>query len=162
MSVRQTELLRIRKQNVPVDLALPGAPPRPVEIFLAEHQAHEFRRQHVLDLLEQGPPFLPARDFATGVWEVLHKDALLWIRVALGPQGETLEAGDELFDVEKRVRVEVSGGEPLEGDLLYSAPEQAARVVDYLNQDGRYFRLWEGDRLYLVNKAFVLRVIELS
>jgi hypothetical protein len=160
--VRQTELLRIRKQNVPVDLALPGAPPRPVEIFLAEHQAHEFRRQHVLDLLEQGPPFLPARDVATGAWEILHKDAVLWIRVSLGPAGENLEAGDELFEVEKRVRVEISGGDPLEGDLLYSAPEQAARVVDYLNQEARFFRLWEGDRLYLINKTFVLRVMELA
>ncbi len=160
--MRQTELLRIRKQNVPVDLALPGAPPRPVEIFLAEHQAHEFRRQHVFDLLEQGAAFLPARDFASGVWEIFHKDALLWIRVPLGPTGENLEAGDELFDFEKRVRIELQGGDPLEGELLYSAPEQAARVVDYLNQEGRFFRLWQGDRLYLINKVFVLRVIELS
>src|SRR5713226_124544 len=108
--MRQTELLRVRKQNVMVDLALAGTQPRTVEVFLAEHQAHTFRRQHVLDLLEQEISFLPARDFASGVWENFNKDSLLWIRVALGPLGDEEEGADELFDIQKRVRVELHGG----------------------------------------------------
>jgi hypothetical protein len=159
--MRQTELLRVRKQNVPVDLALADSQPRSVEIFLAEHQAHEFRRQHVFDLLEHDAAFLPARDFASGQWEIFNKDSVLWIRIPRGSLGEGEEA-EELFDLEKKVRVELRGGEPLEGELLYSMPEASTRVIDYLNQEGRFFRLWQADLLYLVNKAFVSRVAELG
>ena len=158
--MRQTELLRVRKQNVPVELALPGSPPRPVEVFLAEHHAHEFRRQHVLDLLEQPAAFLPARDFTSGVWEVFNKDALLWIKVPLSPQGGGEEANDELFDFRQKVRVDLTSGAPLDGELLYSAQEQETRVTDYMNLEGRFFRLWREDDVYLVNKSYVLRVIE--
>ena len=51
-------------------------------------------------------------------------------------------------------------GAPLEGELLYSAQEQETRVTDYMNIEGRFFRLWREDDVYLVNKSFVLRVIE--
>jgi hypothetical protein len=160
--MRQTEILRVRKQNVPVELALANTAPRSVEIFLAEHQAHEFRRQHILDLLESGPAFLPARDQTTGSWEIFNKDALVWIRVPLGPLGESEEGGsEELFDYRAPVRVELHGGPALDGEFLYSAPEESSRPVDYLNQTGRFFRLWNSEHLYLVNRSFVLRVIEL-
>ncbi len=158
--MRQTEVLRARKQNVPVELALPGSPPRPVEVFLAERHAHEFRRQHVLDLLEQPAPFLPARDFSTGVWEVFNKDALLWIKIPLSPSDESDGTQEELFDFRKKVRVELLFGVPLDGDLLYSLPEPGTRINDYLNREGRCFRLWQTEHLFLVNKTFVLRVIE--
>ena len=159
--MRQTELLRVRKQNVPVEITLAGSDPRLVEVFLAEHQANQFRRQHVFDLLEQPSAFLPARDFASGVWEVFNKDALLWIKVPLGPLGGVEEGGEELFDFRKKARVELLGGKPLDGDLLYSLPEPATRINDYLNREGRFFRLWQADFLYLVNKAFVVRVVEI-
>jgi hypothetical protein len=160
--MRQTEILRVRKQNVPVELALADTAPRRVEIFLAEHQAHEFRRQHILDLLEGGPAFLPARDETTGSWEIFNKEALLWIRVPLGPLGESDSTGsEELFDFRSRVRIELLRGPALEGELLYSAPEEASRPVDYLNETGRFFRVWNTEHLYLVNRSFVLRVIEL-
>jgi hypothetical protein len=160
--MRQTEILRVRQQNVPVELALADSVPRPVEIFLDEHQAHAFRRQHILDLLEGEAAFLPARDSATGVWEIFNKAALIWIRVPLEPLGQGgAESSDELFDFQSRVRVELRGGPPIDGDLLYSAPEEASRAVDYLNAAGRFFRLWDTHHLYLVNRSFVLRVIEL-
>ncbi len=139
----QTELLRIPKEAFAVELALAGAVPRRVEVFLAEQRANEFRRQVVLDLLD--------------------KDALLWIGVPLAPFGSQAAAGeDELFEFRRPVRVDLIGGEPLEGELLYSAPEQSTRLVDYLNEPGRFLRLWAKETLYLINKAFVLRVIEIG
>ncbi len=158
--MRTTELLRIRKQNVLVDLALPGTPPREVEIFLPEYGTQPYRRQHVLDLLEQSRPFLPARDRISGSWELFNRDILLWVRVPRGRLGEDEHGEDELFDFEKKVRVDFDQGESIEGELLYSAPGEETRVADYLNQDGRFFSLWQGEHLYLVNKASVLRVVE--
>jgi hypothetical protein len=158
--MRTTELLRIRKQNVAVDLAFPGSAPREVEVFLPEYGGQPYRRKHVLDLLEQSVGFLPARDRASGSWELFNRDSLLWVRVPRGRLGEDEQAEDELFDFEKKVRVEIDEGEPLEGELLYSAPGAETRVADYLNQEGRFFSLWHGENLYLINKAFVLRVVE--
>ncbi|MGH9365710.1 MAG: hypothetical protein ACRD1B_10680 [Thermoanaerobaculia bacterium] len=160
----QTEVLRIRKQAVLVELALAGSEARQVEVFLAEHQAHEFRRQHVIDLLQSMYSFLPARDGETGLWELFNKDVLMWIRVRLAPLGaeEAESEDDELFDFRKNVRVDLMGGSPLQGELLYSAPEESTRTADYLNLEGRFFHLWQEGYLYLVNKSFVQRIVELA
>ena len=152
----QTEFLRVRKQNVAVDLALAGISPRRMELFLPEQPTREDRRQQVLHFLETGLTFLPARD-ASGRWEILNRDAIVWIRISLGEIGED---ADELFDFRQRVRVDLTSGEPLDGELLYSAQEQETRVTDYMNFEGRFFRLWHGDDVYIVNKSFVLRIIE--
>lgn len=156
------EALKVPKRAVAVELALAGREPRPVEVYVAEHQAHAFRRQDVLDLLEHEQAFLPARDVADGAWVMFNKDTVVWMSLPVAALGEDADddGGDELFDYRREVRVEVHGGPPLEGELLYSTPAERARVVDYLNQTGRFVRLWTADRLYLVNKAYVLRVAE--
>jgi hypothetical protein len=158
--VTQAEPLRIPKEAFAVELALAGAAPRRVEVFLAEQRANEFRRQYVLDLLEGARAFLPARDTATGKRETFNKDALLWICVPLAPFGSQAAGEEELFEFRHPVRVDLIGGEPLAGELLYSAPAESTRLVDYLNAPGRFLRLWSKETLYLINKAFVLRVVE--
>lgn len=151
----QTEFLRVRNQNVSVELALAGVAPRRVEIFLPEQPTREDRRQQILHFLEKGPAFLPARESDSGQWEIVNRNAILWIR--LGPLEDDTE---ELFDFRQRVRVDLLSGEPLEGELLYSAQEQESRVTDHMNDAGRFFRLWRGDDVYLVNKSYVSRVLE--
>jgi hypothetical protein len=158
--VNQTETLRISKQAVAVDLTLAGGRPRRVEIFLAEHRANEFRRQDVLDLLENINAFLPVHDAGSSERELINKDALLWICMPLTPFGSEPDAPEELFEFRRPVRVELLGAGALDGDLLYSAPEESTRIVDYLNQTGRFLRLWAKDRLYLINKTFVSRIVE--
>jgi hypothetical protein len=157
----QTAPLRVRKQAVAVELALAGGTPRRVEIFVAEYRDNEFRRQDVLNLLEHIQAFLPARDSASGLWEIFNKDALLWIGVPLSPFGsEPAGTDQELYEFRRPVRVDLIGAEPIHGDLLYSARQESTRVMDYLNETGRFFRVWSEERLYLVNKAFVLRVVQ--
>ena len=153
--------LRIRKQAVAVELALAAGEPRRVEVFVAEHRHNEFRRQDVLDLLEHVQAFLPARDAASGRWEIFNKDALLWIGVPVAPFGsEPAAAPEELFEFRRPLRVDLMGERSLSGELLYSAPAESTRVVDYVNEPGRFLRLWTRDFLYLINKAFVLRLVE--
>jgi hypothetical protein len=158
--VNQTETLRISKQAVAVDMTLAGGQPRHVEIFLAEHRANEFRRQDVLDLLEKEHAFLPVQDAGSSAGEIINKDALLWIGVPLTPFGSEADAPEELYEFRHPVRVELLGTAALEGDLLYSAREESTRIIDHLNEAGRFLRLWAKDRLYLINKTFVLRVVE--
>jgi hypothetical protein len=159
--VNQTEL-RVSTKAVAVDLTLAGGRPRRVEIFLAEHRANEFRRQDVLDLLENVNAFLPVRDARSADREIINKDALLWIGVPLAPFGTEPDAAEELFEFRRPVRVELLGTSSIDGDLLYSAREESTRIVDYLNETGRFVRLWARDRLYLINKTYVLRIVETS
>ena len=159
--MKETETLRIAKKAVAVDLTLEGGQPRRVEIFLAEHRANEFRPQDVLDLLENVNAFLPVRDLGSSEQEVINRDALLWIGVPLTPMGVEPDASEQLlFEFRRAVRVELLGAAALHGDLLYSAPQESTRLVDYVNEPGRFLRLWAKDRLYFISKTFVLRIVE--
>ena len=157
---RQTKLLWVPKQNVEVDVALAGIAPRRVELFLPDQPTPHDRRQEILYFLEKGMPFFPARETSTGRWEIVNRSALLWIRLPLESLGALGDDTEELFDFRHRVRIDLISGEPLEGELLYSAQKQETRVTDYLNVEGRSFHLWHGDDVYLVNKSCVRRVIE--
>jgi hypothetical protein len=160
MNMRHTEILRVRKQIVAVDIALAGLPPRPVEVFLAENDIRQYRRQQLLDLLEHGPPFVPVRDSAEARWDIVNRDLVVWVRVPPASLAVAGEEADELFDIRQKVDIELTSGPALSGELLYSAEETLTRVTDYMNQQGRFFRLWKGEDLYFVHKPFVIRVIE--
>jgi hypothetical protein len=147
-----TKDLRIPKRTVKVLLALDGHEPREAELFVAEQRPHDPRPEDVHGLLEEGGAFLPARD-AGGAF-LFARAAVAWLGLPL----PDLEG--ELFDEQHEVRVELEGGAVLDGELLYSPPEGRGRVVDHLNAPGRFLRLFGPDRLYLVDKAHVLRVVE--
>ena len=157
----QADPLRVPKEPFAVDLALARFVPRRVVIYLAGQGPEELLRQRVLGLLEHAQAFLPAHDEATGKWEIFNKDALLWIGVPLAPFGSAA-AEEELFDFRRTVGVDLVGAEPLVGELLYSAPEENTRLVDYLNEPGRFLRLWSKETLFLINKAFVRRIVEIA
>jgi hypothetical protein len=153
--------LRVPKKTLEVDLALVGASPRRVELFLAEHGSHDFDRQHVLELLDQSESFIPIRDLETGEWESFNSSAVVWIGIS-GSSVDGDGSGDELFEHRRPVLVALSGGTWLEGEVLYSAADAGPRLVDHLNRKDRYFRLWKADQVFLVNKNWVLRVVENS
>jgi hypothetical protein len=158
--MRHTEILRVRKQVVAVELALENMPSRSVEVFLAAQEIQQYQRQQLLELLEHGTPFLPIRDATAERWEIANRDRILWVRVPPASFPAAGEETEELFDIRQKVVVELTSGPPLEGELLYSAEESLTRVTDYMNQQGRFFRLWKNEDLYFVHKPFVTRVIE--
>ena len=151
--------LRVRKDPFEVELALAGRAPRRVELYLAEHGSHGFSRQRVLDLLEQGNGFLPAVDVETGRWETFNANAVSWIGMSRDSV-EAESAGDELFEHRKVVRLTLTGGVSLEGEVLYSAPDGEARLVDYLNRPERFLRIWNGEQVYIVRKETVVLAVE--
>lgn len=159
--------LRLPKFPVAVELSLAGRGPLAVEVFVAEHLATNYRRQHVIDLLENDTAFLPARQVEGDRFLVFNKAAVVWVGIPLAsgqlPVEESAEATEtELYDTQREVEVELSTGASLRGNVLYSLPPESARVADYLNQPGRFMRLWTGDQVYLINKAYVLSVAELG
>jgi len=97
---------------------------------------------------------------------LVNKATLSWAAISLTdgalPVEEAEPPEDELYDVRCDVCVHIVGQPSVEGRVLYSPPEDHSRVADYLNQPGRFVRLWTNERLYLVNKDQVQRVIEFS
>lgn len=159
--------IKVPKIPVTVDVTLEGQPVRALEIFIAEHQSHAYRRQHVIDLLESpDASFLPARDVDADEFSLFNKEALVTVGIPLSdgelPVEEIPETiDDELFDIRAMVRVDLRRSGSVTGRVLYSPPARQARVADYLNQPGRFFRLWTDSHVYLINKAYVVRVAEL-
>ena len=165
--------LRVPIITVRAEIMLQGGTVRTSELFVAEHQAHDFRRQLVTDLLESATAFVPLRACegpgeVPGQVELLNKEAMVWLRVPLTAGEPPVEEKSdpaspdvELFDEMHAVRVDLLSTDALAGNILYSPTAMGhGRVVDYLNDPGRLFRLWTGEHLYLVNKRFVVRVVE--
>jgi hypothetical protein len=159
--------LRLPKFPVAVELALSGRAVRTVEVFVAEHKDHAYSRQQLLDLLDAPAAFLPARDPTRGGVFLFNKETIVWVAISLSggalPVEEEPEAAEiQLFEVRQRVEVELIDGARLIGEILYTPPAEKARTVDHLNQASRFLRLWTVDRVYLINKSFVLGVAELD
>jgi hypothetical protein len=144
--------LHVPKRAVDVELKLAGRDSVRVQVWVPREDpvpAHAVR-----ELLEHASAFLPAREPAAKQTVVFNKEVVEWAAL----EGEGLE--DELYESRHDVRLELIGGGELAGELLYSMPQDHARVADYLNAAGRFVRLWVGERLLLVNKAYIERVIE--
>jgi hypothetical protein len=141
--------LRVPKDVVAAELALAGEAPRRVELFVVAGRG-------LAEMLEHEAPFFPVREVGGAAGgAIVNKAALAWIAVAIA------DADDgELYSERRVVRVELAGGEALEGELLYSPAEGRARVVDQLNEEGRFVRLWQAERVWFVNKLLIARVIE--
>ena len=149
-----------------VELSLDGAAPRAVEVYVTEHVSAVAGRQHVVDLLTSSENFLPARELGESSWALLNKTTITWVSMSLvTDQTASTEVeesvDDELFDVRKPIAAYLVGGARMVGELLYSPPLGRSRVADFLNDSGRFFRLWTPEAMYLVNKRYVARVIEL-
>ena len=153
--------LRIPKIPVTVELAIEGQGMASVKVYVAEHLAGSMRRQRVLDLLESEPLFLPALDDDGP--RIINKATLKWVSISLLDGALPVEeemVDSMLYDERRSVVVELVGGDLLAGDLLYSQPPERSRVVDYLNRGGRFLRLWNPEKVLLVNKDRIISVRE--
>jgi hypothetical protein len=163
--------------SVAVRLAIVGAPPAAVEVFVPE-VPRTGRGQLFDDIaaqLEGDARFLPVRT-ANRV-RLIGKHAIAWVAIARQapdapppPPSATLaaepasEAPEELtlFDHQHFVEIELAHGTKLIGTLLDSAPAERSRVIDHLNRAGRFLRLWTTDQHYLIQAIQVVAVTELG
>jgi len=168
---RSTATLKVPTVPVPVELALAGDMRLRVQLFVPD-RARTGRTQLALDLaaaLDADPPFLPARE--PGGHVVLYaKAAIAWVSIGLAdpaPAADAEAAGDEpsevttLYEQQHDVEVVIDRGTTLIGHVLYTAPPDRQRVVDHLNQPGRFLRLWTSDQLFVIGKRHVVRVREI-
>ncbi len=157
-TTEQLDDVKVRRDSVTAQVSVDCAEARCMVLSVEERDPRSWRRQDLLDLLESDGRFLPARELE-GRWVLLSKRSIAW--VAHDPDVETGgEGGEGLFDVEHVVDVEFRDGSVMRGALRYAAPPARARVKDFLNEAGRFFRLYRDGRIVVVNKAFVACVRE--
>ncbi len=146
------EDLKVHKNRLAVEVALRDGEKRQVHLFLAEHEAHSFHQQRVSSLLEDSRHFLPAYAVDEDTFLFLSKEAIGWLSMS---RTDELDGEMELFDEDHTVEVRLLDRTSLTGELMYSPPVGGARIVDHLNAEDRYFQLYDSERIYFIDKAFV-------
>lgn len=116
--------------------------------------AGAMRPEEWLDLPATFFPFLPD-DAPAPV--LMNKGELLVLSVP-APEEESAAPG-EAPTPRRRLRVEL-GGARVDGVATLALPKGMSRVLDLVNAPGRFLALRDGDRLHLVHKARITRVIE--
>jgi hypothetical protein len=164
----RTSELKLPTMVITVRLAIVGAPPSAVEMFVPD-VPRRGRSQLLDDLatqLDGEARFVPVR--TTSRVRLIAKHAIAWIAIDRRgpdePPAEPAEIPEELtlFDHQHFVEVELAHSTKLIGTLLDSAPANHARVGDHLNHSGRWLRLWTTDQHYLINVQQVVAVTELG
>lgn len=156
--------LRLPTTPVVVEVALVGRMPEEVVLHLAVSPDQPMHAGALIDLLEQHEPFLPAQPIDDRRFVFLRREAVARVSLArstAATAGELLDE-EELFDVDAGVRIELDGGEAVEGRLLFTGAPGRERVSDHLNAPGRFLRVYTPDRLHLVHKHHVARIVELD
>lgn len=161
--------LRLPTVAVAVRVALVGRPDLLAAQVFVSDVPRSGRTQlidDVVQLFEGEGMFVPMR-CESGV-RLYGKDALAC--VALRRQQPEAATGDDpehsevftLFDHQHRVEMELVSGMRLEGSLMDSSPSNRSRAVDHLNRVGRFVRLWSAEEHYLVHKAQIVQVTEMT
>jgi hypothetical protein len=165
---QRTSELKLPTMVVTVRLAIVGASPSAVEIFVPD-VPRRGRGQLLDDLATQlggETRFVPVR--TSSRVRLIAKHAVAWISIDRRDPDEApvepvvIPEDLTLFDHQHFVEVELAHGTKLIGTLLDSAPADHSRVGDHLNQSGRWLRLWTTDQHYLINVQQVVAVTELG
>ncbi len=59
------------------------------------------------------------------------------------------------------VVIECPGGR-FEGEVLLDTPSNQRRLVDYVNQPGAFIALHKGEKVHLIQKRLMIRIIQTS
>ncbi len=149
---------RIPKRRVAARLAVTGATPRAVELFLADRARGHDGPERPSDVLNGAEPFFAV---ASGFGEVLlvHRDAVCVISVAAD-----LELGEDALDAEDlaasdahvaEVEALLEDDTRVEGTVVWLLASGHERLVDLLNDPAPFVVVREGETCHLVNKSRV-------
>lgn len=148
------EEFRVPKWQTPVEIALSDGTRSTYDLFLAERIAEANRPEHVSDRLSAPDLFLPVLDPAQGTVGFIRKASIAWARVSRDFE----PISDDELPLRQEIRLILSGGQTLTGNLAWSVRPGGNRLQDALNWHEAWMRLVEPDSVVLVNKSLVLKV----
>jgi hypothetical protein len=100
--------------------------------------------------------FFPFRLEGTILTEIVAKAAVVRLSFIPPPAREE----DTEVPVDRcEVAIECPGGR-FEGEVLMDTPSNQRRVLDYVNQPGAFISLHKGEKVHLIQKRLVIRIIQ--
>jgi hypothetical protein len=148
--------LRVPKRRLPVEVVLPGgATPRGGRLLDGWAPGHG-GPETVSDLLNGRDEFIPAFDEEAAAMAFLHRQAVAVARLPAGSEPDP--AGEVTIPTEHEVEVALADGSRLRGFVSFVLPPERGRLVDFLNEKDRFFRLAEPGGVALVSRAHVASV----
>ena len=152
--------LRVPKRKTPVEFALVGGTRRHVVVFLSELAPNHAGPERISDLVNAQADFFPALDPGRNAMCFFHRDSIATVRVAA--ELEPTEDTQHTIPLEHEVEIRLFDGSLVHGLVTYVLPPDRARVIDFLNEAPRFFRVLEKDAVVLVNKRHVSEVVAMN
>jgi hypothetical protein len=151
---------QIPKRKVRATVCIPGEADRATWLYLGETAECHFGPERPSDLLNGSSPFIPATD-DDGTFTLLQRDAISACTIAVEAEaGATPNAAGAESAISHTIRVRLSGGRELAGELTFVRPEGQQRLQDGLNGSEPFFAVWDGDHVHLINRRHVIWIAQ--
>jgi hypothetical protein len=147
---------RVPTHAVEAEIEIEGGRREEVTFYLANvAQTHE-GSETMGEALNRRRKFVPVRSRATSEIVLVRRSAIVTVRVALVERPHLGQAVEGLTSFIDFVRLELHGGEMLEGAVATRLPPENARMSDYFNLDAADFApVSVGESIVYVNKEFI-------
>lgn len=147
----ETESLRIPTNPCEASLVLVGGDRKEVVIFLSPSSGLHPGVETIEEFLGGDRAFLPARLKVEEENVLVNRSSLLYLEV--GQEAPTLLSREESVAVPMEiVRVELEGGEAVEGALRMHGPIGNQRISDEFNREEDFLPLESADKVIYFNK----------
>jgi hypothetical protein len=145
--------MTLKKQPLHVRVCFSDGARTEGEVFLSEETDAMPAHAMLNWLVELGDGFFPLRE-SDGRTAIVHTSAVRWMAA---------QRGDEpMLAARRNVRVDLEGGERLEGVVSLDVPTTSPRVSDLFNEPRPYVPLDVGSEQYALNRRTILRVYDLG
>ncbi len=146
----------VATRAVEAEIEIEGGRREEVTFFLANAAATHEGTETVAEVLNRRRKFVPVRSRTTKELLLVRRSAMVTVRVAQEENAQSSQGVEGLVSFIDFVRLELHGGEVLEGAVSTLMPPENPRMSDYFNLDGPDFApLRMGESLVYVNKEFI-------
>jgi hypothetical protein len=138
------------------EIEIEGGRREDVTFYLADSAETHEGAETMAEALNRPRKFVPVRSRATSELFLVRRSAIVTVRVARAERPHLVQTVEGLTSFIDFVRLELHGGEVLEGAVATLLPPENARMSDYFNLDSADFApLSVGESVVYVNKEFI-------
>lgn len=155
----QSDSYRIPKHQVSAEIALRGAEPEEVSVFLHPRAATHAGHERPSELLLNDEPFLTVAA-SDGAVRFIHKAAIAWMTVALELEmsGKGEVQAQVPLDQCTPIDLTLDDGRTFVGEVAIMLPQGRGRLQDFLNASDRFFEVRSASAAHFVNRDRVVMV----
>lgn len=149
----------IVKREVSVQIALRGAEPEELTVFLHSRAALHPGAKRPSELLLNDDPFLTVKG-GDGTVRFINKNAIAWMTVAreLEMSGRCESDAQLAMDRCTPIDVTLDDGRIFIGEVSILLPQATSRLQDYLNGAERFFEVRDARAIHFVNRDCIVLV----